>query len=286
MRCRSWTPSSRRIQGDPKLLELQYRLLDRHQALPPSDSDRRRGHQGRHRVRRHAVRAAPDGRVRGRQQPHQGSRDGTAGIDEVPEQRVADAARSAGAERDGGQIVQAKTLLLQILQKDPKNANAADAPDEHTMQAGNPDSTLYAMHQAITAGVPPSTVAPVALSQGNKYYRTGNQLTRNADTLDVAIKFLSYSDTLVAGYQTQVPLGRFGVHRRIRGGAASIERQELPGIEEIGDGLLHGHTDLRAGRIAGPGLVGRREADPLRTAAAQSIRPEGSQSLLQVAATT
>jgi hypothetical protein len=40
-------------------------------------------------------------------------------------------------------------------------------------------------------------VAPVALSQGNKYYRIGNTL-KNADTLDVAIRFLSYSDTLVA----------------------------------------------------------------------------------------
>jgi hypothetical protein len=97
----------------------------------------------------------------------------------------------------GGQVAQAKTLLLQILQKNPKNANAALILMNIYVQAGNPDSTLWAMHQAITATVPPATVAPVALSQGNKYYRNGNT-AKNPDTLDVAIKFLSYSDTLVS----------------------------------------------------------------------------------------
>jgi tetratricopeptide (TPR) repeat protein len=101
-----------------------------------------------------------------------------------------------------GQVAQAKALLLQILQKDPKNANAALILMNIYVQAGNPDSTLWAMHQAIAATVPAATVAPVALSQGNKYYRIGNNLSKTAptaarDTLDVAIKFLSYSDSLV-----------------------------------------------------------------------------------------
>jgi tetratricopeptide (TPR) repeat protein len=102
-----------------------------------------------------------------------------------------------------GQLPQAKALLQQILQKNPKNANAALILMNIYVQAGNADSSLWALHQSVTAGVAPATVAPVALSQGNKYYRIGNGLSKTVptaarDTLDVAIKFLSYSDTLVA----------------------------------------------------------------------------------------
>jgi tetratricopeptide (TPR) repeat protein len=102
-----------------------------------------------------------------------------------------------------GQLPQAKALLQQILQKNPKNSNAALILMNIYVQAGNADSSLWALHQSVTAGVAPATVAPVALSQGNKYYRIGNGLSKTAptaarDTLDVAIKFLSYSDTLVA----------------------------------------------------------------------------------------
>jgi tetratricopeptide (TPR) repeat protein len=111
-----------------------------------------------------------------------------------------------------GQLAQAKTLLMQILQKDPKNANAALILMNIYVQAGNPDSSLWAMHQAVAATVPPATVAPVALSQGNKYYRIGNGLTKTVptaarDTLDVAIKFLAYSDSLAADTRPKFLMG-------------------------------------------------------------------------------
>jgi tetratricopeptide (TPR) repeat protein len=183
-------------QGDPKLLELQYRLLivTKHyrQATPIGEE-----------VIKEDTAFADTLFWRRQTLAYSGDSNHTKAIEtaqrgltkfpnnvslmllEVQEMNIA------------GQVAQAKTLLLQILQKDPKNADAALFIMNSYVQAGNPDSSLWAMHQAIAATVPPATVAPVALSQGNKYYRTGNQL-KNADTLDVAIKFLSYSDSLVS----------------------------------------------------------------------------------------
>ena len=96
----------------------------------------------------------------------------------------------------GGQVAQAKTLLLQILQKNAKNASAAQILLTIYAQAGNADSTLWALHQALQAGVPPATVAAIALSQGNNFYRKGNP-SKNKDTLDIAIKFFAFSDSVV-----------------------------------------------------------------------------------------
>ena len=182
-------------QGDPKLLELQYRLLI---------------------VTKHFHEAIPIG--------EEVIKEDTAFADTLFWQRqtlayAGDSNHTKAAETaqrglakfpnntslmllqiqelvTGGQVAQARTLLQQVLQKDPKNATAATFMMNIYVQAGNPDSTLWALHQAISAGVPPNTVAPVALSQGNKYYRAGNQC-KCADTMDIAIKFLSYSDSLV-----------------------------------------------------------------------------------------
>jgi tetratricopeptide (TPR) repeat protein len=181
-------------QGDPKLLELQYRLLI---------------------VTKHFDKAIPIG--------EEVVKEDTSFADTLFYQRqtlayIGDSADAKAAETaakgmakfpnnetlplldaqelvKAGQVAQAKQQLLQILQKNPKNANAAQILLTIYAQAGNPDSTLWAIHQAVTAGVPPANAAAIALSQGNTYYRKGNA-AKNRDTLDIAIKFLAYSDSL------------------------------------------------------------------------------------------
>jgi tetratricopeptide (TPR) repeat protein len=192
-------------QGDPKLLELQYRLLivtkHYHQAIPIGEE-----------VIKEDT-AFADTLFWGRQtrayagdsQLGKAAETAQRGLAKFPNNETL-MLLEAQELRDSGQIAQAKTLLLQILQKDPKNADAAQMLLTIYAQAGNADSTLWALHQAITAGVPPSTVAAIALSQGNNYYRKGNP-TKNKDTLDVAIKFFAYSDSLVPDTKPKFLMG-------------------------------------------------------------------------------
>ena len=185
-------------QGDPKLLELQYRLLI---------------------VTHHFKDAEPIGEevikedtafadtlfwqrqtfaYIGDSQPPKAIEAAQRGLTKFPNNETL-MLLEAQELNSTGKVAEAKTLLLQILQKNPKNANAAQILMGIYVQAGNPDSSLWAMHQAIAGGVPNAAVAPVALSQGNKYFRIGNAANpKNRDSLDVGIKFLAYSDTLVA----------------------------------------------------------------------------------------
>jgi tetratricopeptide (TPR) repeat protein len=176
-------------QGDPKLLELQYRLLivtkHFHQALPIKEDtafadtlffERQTYAYAGDSADAKAAETAAKGLAKF---PNNGT---------LP---ILDAQELMKA----GQVAQAKQLLLQIMQKDPKNVNAAQILVTIYAQAGNPDSTLWAIHQAVMAGVPPASMGPIALSQGSKYYKSGNA-AKNRDTLDIAIKFLAYADTL------------------------------------------------------------------------------------------
>jgi predicted Zn-dependent protease len=192
-------------QGDPKLLELQYRLLivTKHfkDAIPIGEEVIKEDTSfadtlfwGRQ-TRAYA----------GDSQFTKAAETAQRGLAKFPNN---EALMSLEAQelRDGGQIVQAKTLLLQILQKDPKNADAAQMLLTIYAQAGNADSTLWALHQAIAAGVPPSQVAAIALSQGNNFYRKGNA-SKNKDTLDIGIKFFAYSDSLVPDTKPKFLMG-------------------------------------------------------------------------------
>jgi tetratricopeptide (TPR) repeat protein len=181
-------------QGDPKLLELQYRLYI---------------------VTKHYDKAAPIGEevvkedtafadtlfyqrqilaYEGDSQPAKAAEAAAKGVQKFPNSETLMTFQAQELVK-AGQVAQAKQLLLQILAKDPKNANAAQMLLTIYAQAGNPDSTLWAIHQAVAAGVSNTAAAAIALGQGNSYYRKGNA-SKSRDTLDIAIRFLAYSDTL------------------------------------------------------------------------------------------
>ena len=190
-------------QGDPKLLELQYRLLivTKHYktAIPKGEEVIKEDTVFADTLfwQRQTLAYAGDTDDFKPPQNHVKAAETAArGLAKFPNSETL-ALLQAQELNTAGQVAQAKTLLLQLLQKNPKNANAAQILMNIYALAGNPDSTLWAIHQAIQAGVPQAAGAQVSLIQGSKYYRIGNQL-KNRDTLDVAIKFLSYSDTLNA----------------------------------------------------------------------------------------
>jgi tetratricopeptide (TPR) repeat protein len=182
-------------QGDPKLLELYYRLLivTKHykDAIPKGEEVIKEDTAFADTLfwQRQTLAYAGDS------QPAKAAETAARGMAKFPNSGTL-MLLDASELKDAGQIVQAKMLLLQVLQKDPKNSNAAQILLTIYAQAGNADSTLWALHQAMGAGVPPATVAAIALSQGNNFYRKGN-VSKNKDTLDIAIKFFAYSDSVV-----------------------------------------------------------------------------------------
>lgn len=181
-------------QGDPKLLELQYRLLivtkNFHQALPIGEEVIKEDTAFADTLFYARQTLAYDG-----DSAFQKAADNAAkGMAKFPNNGTLPVLDVQELMKTG-QVVQAKQVLQQVLQKDPKNANAWQILLTIYIQAGNPDSSLWAMHQAIAAGVSPAATAPIALSQGSKYYKAGNA-AKNKDTLDIAIKFLAYADTL------------------------------------------------------------------------------------------
>jgi tetratricopeptide (TPR) repeat protein len=181
-------------QGDPKLLELQYRLLivtkHFHDALPIGEEVIKEDTAFADTLFWQRQTFAYEGDS----QPQKAVDAETRGLQKFPGNETLMTFEAQDLMKTGQQA-QAKTLLLQLLAKNPKNANAAQLLLTIYAQAGNPDSTLWALHQAVAAGVPPTTAAPIALGQGSKYYKAGNA-AKNRDTLDIAIKFLAYADTL------------------------------------------------------------------------------------------
>jgi predicted Zn-dependent protease len=108
---------------------------------------------------------------------------------------------------NAGQLQQAKPVLVGILAKNPKSTNAAILLATVYTQTGQNDSTIWALHQAAAADTSgKSTAAKFALTQGNVWYKKGNA-TKNVDTLDVAIKYLAYSDSLSASPTAKFLMG-------------------------------------------------------------------------------
>jgi tetratricopeptide (TPR) repeat protein len=106
-----------------------------------------------------------------------------------------------------GQLQQAKPVLLNIVSKNPKASSAAILLATIYAQAAQNDSTLWALHQAAAADTESrTTAAKFALTQGNVWYKKGNA-SKNVDTLDVAIRYLAYSDSLSASPTAKFLMG-------------------------------------------------------------------------------
>jgi tetratricopeptide (TPR) repeat protein len=183
--------------GDPKLEELQYRLLmvTKHykDAAPLGDSVAKEDTVFADTTffERQVTAYAADS------QPQKAAEEAARSLAKFPN-NVTLQTMQAQQLIAAGQLQQAKPVLLNIVSKNPKASNAAILLATIYAQAGQNDSTLWALHQAAAADTTArSTAAKFALTQGNIWYKKGNA-SKNADTLDVAIRYLAYSDSLAA----------------------------------------------------------------------------------------
>ncbi len=94
-----------------------------------------------------------------------------------------------------GQTQQATDALKKLLAANPKSPSGWEQLFTAYVNVGQPDSALWALHQAVANGDSAANVARFSLSQGNSWFKKG-QPTQNVDTLLVAVKFLAYGDTL------------------------------------------------------------------------------------------
>jgi tetratricopeptide (TPR) repeat protein len=183
--------------GDPKLEELQYRLqiVTKHYqtAAPLGDQVAKEDTAFADTLffLRQVTAYAADS------QPQKAAEEAARGLAKFPT-NVSLQTLQAQQLISAGQLQQAKPVLLNILSKNPKAANAGILLATIYSQTGQNDSTLWALHMVAAADTASrSTAAKFALTQGNVWYKKGNA-SKNVDTLDVAIKYLAYSDSLDA----------------------------------------------------------------------------------------
>jgi tetratricopeptide (TPR) repeat protein len=232
-------------QGDPKLLELYYRLLivtkSYKEALPIGEEVIKEDTAFADTLfwQRQTLAYAGDS------QHTKAAETAARGVAKFPNSETL-MLLEAQELNVSGQVAQAKALLLQILQKNPKNANAAQILLTIYAQAGNTDSTLWALHQAVAAGVPPSNVAAIALSQGNIMYRKGNP-SKNKDTLDIAIKFFAYSDSLVPDTKPKFLMGASAFVIGYALAQEASKEKSCPLAKSAGDYFTITQTDAPAG---------------------------------------
>jgi len=192
--------------GDPKLEELQYRLLmvTRHfkAAEPLGDEVAKEDTAFADTLffLRQVTAYASDS------QPQKAAEEAARGLAKFPN-NVSLQTLQAQQLISAGQLQQAKPVLVGILAKNPKATNAAILLATIYSQTGQNDSTLWALHLAAAADTSGrSTAAKFALTQGNIWYKKGNA-SKNVDTLDVAIKYLAYSDSLTASPTAKFLMG-------------------------------------------------------------------------------
>ncbi len=112
----------------------------------------------------------------------------------------------AGALTAAGQNQQATAALQKYLATNPKALDAWHLLYNTDVATNQPDSALAVLHQALANGDSAATVARYALAQGNKYFKLGNA-DKNRDTLQTAIRYLTFADSLTPRPEAKFLLG-------------------------------------------------------------------------------
>jgi tetratricopeptide (TPR) repeat protein len=181
--------------GDPKLVGLQYRLLivskHYHDAIPIGEEAIKTDTSFADTLffERQAIAYLADS------QPQKAA--------EVAARGLAKFANNATLQQlqvqallGAGQTQQAIDALKKMLAANPKAASGWEQLFTAYVNLNQPDSALWALHQAMANGDSASSVSRFALAQGNTWFKRG-QANKNVDTLQIANRFLSYADSLV-----------------------------------------------------------------------------------------
>jgi predicted Zn-dependent protease len=105
-----------------------------------------------------------------------------------------------------GQTQQAAVELRKFLATNPKQLDAWHLLFNAYSSANQADSALEALRQAAANGDSASVVARYALVEGNKYFKRGSA-NKDRDTLQVAIRYLSFADSLTPRPEAKFLLG-------------------------------------------------------------------------------
>ena len=105
-----------------------------------------------------------------------------------------------------GQTQQASDGLKKLLAANPKSPSGWEQLFTAYVSVGQPDSAIWALHQAVANGDSAPNVARFALSQGNSWFKRGSA-NKNVDTLQVGIRYLAYADSLAASDPAKFLLG-------------------------------------------------------------------------------
>ena len=114
------------------------------------------------------------------------------------------------------------------------------------VNANQPDSALWALHQAVANGDSASNAARFALSQGNSWFKKG-QASKNVDTLQVGIRFLAYADSLTPRPEAKFLLGvsRYMIGATLDQDAA--KNKDCNGVKQVQTNWNQAIIDLTAG---------------------------------------
>ena len=191
--------------NDPKLLGLKYKLLIRSQrwkeAIPVGDqvakADTSFADTSFYQRQTTAYMADSE--------PQKAAETAAQGLAKFPNNSTLEL-MDAEALSAAGQTQQAAVELRKFLANNPKQLDAWHLLFNAYSASNQPDSALDVLRQAAANGDSASVVARYALVQGNKYFKRGSA-DKNRDTLQIAMRYLSFADSLTPRPEAKFLLG-------------------------------------------------------------------------------
>lgn len=151
-----------------------------------------------------------------------------------------------------GQTQQAIEVLKKALAANPKSPSSWEQLFTAYVNTQQPDSALWALHQAVANGDSASQVAPFALSQGNAWFKKG-QINKNVDTLEIGARFLAYADSLKPSDPAKFLLGTTQYIVGATLDQEAVKSKNCDMVKEVKSQWTQALVNLHAGASVQPG---------------------------------
>lgn len=155
--------------------------------------------------------------------------------------------------RAKGKIAESLDATKQAVALDPSIKQGELTIAQLEIESGQPDSALVALRRAVHGGEDTSLVAAFALSKGNALYRAASG-TKTSNDFGLALRFLSFADTLHASIQSTFLVGAaaLGVAQASLAEAVKVDdKVESCRLAHVGADMVPvARTGLRAGQDA------------------------------------
>jgi hypothetical protein len=117
-----------------------------------------------------------------------------------------------------------------------------------------PDTALATLHKSVAAGDSVAHTAPIALVEGNRWYKLGNA-NKNRDTLLVSVRYLAYADSLVPRADAELVLGSAQFVIGISDAQQAPKDKSCPLAREAQDNFRAASDNLRKAASLAPAAV-------------------------------